>query len=123
VARLLQDAAADLGIGLWMQHFDGDRAIELLVMGRINNTQATLAQPPFQAVARQPGQLGWDGRIGAQEIAGLLMRLEKRAHLAVQGGILPALPDQECLARGAGRKFQRAGKQGFSHDRGFFHRE
>ena len=51
------------------------------------------------------------------------MRQEKRAHVALQGGILATLPDQEFLARGAGRKFQRASKQCLSHDLGCFHRE
>jgi len=62
-ARLIEEAAADLGVGLRMQHFNGDRAVELLVMRGINDAEGALAQPAFQAVPRQPG--GRDGLTGS----------------------------------------------------------
>jgi hypothetical protein len=93
-------------------------------MRGINGAKSALAQPAFQAIPGQPGRLGMGlGGVGAQETAGLLMRLEKRKHLLEQRGIVAALPGQEFLARSAGRKFQRAGKQGFGQDNSLFHRQ
>ena len=54
MSRLVQDAAANRLLRPARQHLDGDRPVELLVVRRVNRSQATHAQLAFDPETRQP---------------------------------------------------------------------